>query len=94
MNTRALTIRAGTGCLAKVSFRAAVARINRKLNSNEQVLRKARGRGKVFLSVGQHYVIDRRLNCMIETNVDVEELARRLDCLSAQDTLQPEGVVP
>lgn len=74
-----------------VSFKAVVARINRKLNHRDEVLKKTRGRGPSYQSLGEYYVKDWRYNAVIETDVGVEEVARREGCLRPRDTMQPEG---
>lgn len=56
---------------------ALVKRINRRLAHNGQRLRTTRG-ARMIAAVGLHWVEDIRRSCVVERDVDVEELAQRL----------------
>lgn len=63
-----------------ISERAAIARINRKLAHEEQVLRTSRG-ARAYLEFGRYYIRDWRLNIVVETHCDIESLAHELGVL-------------
>ena len=69
-----------------VSTRAVVQRINRKLAPDMEMLRKSRSVRSV-LDVGEYYVINWRINGVMQKNVDVESLARELGVLKDWEKL-------
>jgi hypothetical protein len=64
-----------------VSLPAVIQRINRHLASQEQTLKKARGRS-ALAEWGAYYVYHRRFNTVERTHVDPETLARELGVLA------------
>ena len=68
-----------------ISERALTQRINRKLASDMKRLCKARG--NVSRDVGDYYVINYRINAVMQKDVDVEKLARELGVLKAWETV-------
>jgi hypothetical protein len=68
-----------------VSERAVIQRINRKLKSDNEMVRKARGSAR---SLGEYYVIDFNRNWITGQNVDIEELARELGVLREWETVE------
>ena len=73
-----------------VTMRALIQRINRKLHDDDEVLRKLRGdRGLVDL--GRYYVVDWRLNSIVRTDVDPEDLAREIGVLKPYEAVVEEG---
>lgn len=62
----------------KVSMRALMQRINRKLRPDEQL---RRGRGEHRGNVGEFYIIDYRINAIQQPDVDPEVLGRKLGVL-------------
>lgn len=60
-----------------ITHGALVKRINRRLAHDGQRLRTTRG-VRMFLDVGDHYVIDVDGNYVVDKFVDVEELAHQL----------------
>lgn len=65
---------------APVSERAVIARINRKLAQNDEVLHKSRSERARF-DLGEFYTVNTRHNVMGETHVDLAALARELGAL-------------
>jgi hypothetical protein len=57
-----------------------VRRINRALAENRQ-LRVAREGSSAASQVGRYYVVDTRRNVLVEDDIDIESLGRRLGCL-------------
>jgi hypothetical protein len=70
---------------APVSMRALIARINRKLRDDGEVLKAARSE-RVASSVGLFFVV--RRNAITTQHVDPEALARNLGVLSAWEHLE------
>src|SRR5262245_19651816 len=60
-----------------VSLSALVSRINRKLASGDEKLRKTRGE-RLRQYVGDWYILNVNLNAITAKHVDVEDLAREL----------------
>jgi hypothetical protein len=69
-----------------VSMRALVARINRKLRADGEVLKAAHG-ARAESSVGHWYVLNLDRNQITRRHVDPEDLGRRLGCLQAWEKL-------
>ena len=63
-----------------VTTRALIARINRKLKPDFEVLRKARG-ASAEADVGEYFVVDLRFNAIVDKHVDPESYGRELGVL-------------
>jgi hypothetical protein len=72
-----------------VSLPAVIQRINRHLASQDQTLRKARGRADLA-QWGLYYVYHRRFKTVERTNVDPEAFARELGVLAPGETVETE----
>lgn len=77
----------GTLSRAPVSERAVVARINRALAKDNRTLRTTRADSRWYSNTGRHYVIDIAQNCILWTDVDLEELGRELGVLADYETI-------
>lgn len=75
----------------KVSLRAVIRRINCRIYWGDAVLKKARPRSQAQRDFGDYYIFNRGMNCLIESNIDVEEFARRFKCLSPHETVRLAG---
>lgn len=64
-----------------VSRRAVIARINRKLIHSDEAIRATRG-DRYRMELGDYYRLDFNRNFIMEKHVNVEELAREIECLS------------
>jgi hypothetical protein len=73
------------GTKVPVSRVALMARINRKLAKDDEVLRASRGM-QAHLDVGDFYIVDVRINGVVGKDVDPVALARKLGVLSAWET--------
>jgi hypothetical protein len=72
-----------------VSLRALIARINRKLRHDGEILKTLRGeRGRTDL--GDYYIVDIQRNCIIQTDVDPEKLGRDLGVLAKWERVEEE----
>ena len=69
-----------------VSERALIQRINRKLRSNDEVLKTARG-GRAEWDLGRYYVVDFNMNAVMQKDVDLESLGRELNALQKHEHL-------
>ena len=69
-----------------MSERALIGRINRTLNHDEQVLRKSRGARAQF-DLGDYYIVNWRINGIVEDHVDLEDLGRELIVLEPYEKL-------
>jgi len=72
-----------------VSESAVVQRVNRKLKREMQALRKARGAYRAGFP-GDFYVVDFNHGWVVETHVDVEDLARELEVLKPWERVATE----
>ena len=75
-----------------VSSRALIQRINRKLRSDDELLKKARPRSG-WNELGDYYVVNFRMNWIAAKDVDIEELGRELGVLQPQERLLLESAV-
>ena len=71
----------------QVSERALIARINRKLSaSGWERLRTSRG-AQMEQNVGRHYILDLSHDVVIQTHVNIENLARELGTMTELENL-------
>jgi hypothetical protein len=63
-----------------VTERALIQRINRKLHDDDQMVKTTRG-GRAEMDLGRHYVLNWRINGVVHTNIDLEDLGRELGVL-------------
>jgi len=63
-----------------ISMRALIQRINRVLAKDNEVLKKSRS-SRTSLSVGEYFVLDIMKNFISRTQVDPEQLGRKLGVL-------------
>jgi hypothetical protein len=64
-----------------VQTRALLARVNRHLVKQGEVLRATRGEGIARQEFGAYYRLDTHNNLVVDKHVDLEELARQLGAL-------------
>jgi hypothetical protein len=76
--------------MKSVTEKAVMARINRKLSHQGEVLRKLRGE-RWFTSLGEYFVVDSRSNAVIDTHVVLEALAREIGVLNDFEGIQEAG---
>jgi len=69
-----------------VSARAAIARINRKLRSDFEVLKTARSES-VERNVGRYFILDVQHNYIAHVHQDLETLGRKLGVLQEWETV-------
>jgi hypothetical protein len=74
-----------------ITRRALVARLNRKLKADDQMIKFPRSE-RVKLDLGDAYVWDWRRNLALETFVDVEDMARELGVLHEWERLVDDEV--
>jgi hypothetical protein len=67
-----------------VSTRAIIQRINRKLKPDDEMLKAGRGR-----LAGRYYIINSRRNQIMNENVGLEALGRKLGALEAWEKVIP-----
>jgi hypothetical protein len=68
-----------------VSKRAVLARVNRRLRMNGELLKRSRGR--YAADIGDYYVLDVGRNFIVRKHVDLESLAREIDALADYEQL-------
>ena len=71
----------------KVSERALIQRINRKLSKELKSLRGAREKSIGFHDTGRYYIVDDSRNLVAATDVKLEELGRELKVLKPYEVL-------
>ena len=64
----------------KITDRALIQRINRKLKQNDEQLRTART-ARAESSIGHYFIVDVRRNVIVTHHLDLEELGRQLGVL-------------
>ena len=72
-----------------VSESAVVQRVNRKLKRDMRMLRKTRG-ARALVDFGDYYVVDYTHGGIVESQVDVEDLARELEVLKPWERVATE----
>ena len=72
-----------------VALRLVVQRINRKLAAKGQILIKATLWMRMVLHYGDYYILDLNGKVM-DTHIDPEKLARRLDVLKEGEEMEPK----
>ena len=79
----------GQGEKVPVTMRALIQRINRKLASDNEMLRRTRGQASVDLGV--YHVIDVSKNAVVGKDIDPEAYGRDLGVLKPWERLVDEG---
>jgi hypothetical protein len=69
-----------------VGARALLLRINRVLEADGRVLKKTRG-ARAEMELGRYYVIDQRRHVIVDKDVDLQALGRKLDALKEYEHL-------
>ena len=69
-----------------VSLVAVIARINRRILHNDEMLCRSRGK-RMRALVGEFYTIDIRRKAILERDVDVKALARKVGALKDFETI-------
>jgi hypothetical protein len=72
--------------IVPVSTRALIARLNRKLRQDDEVLKTSRG-ARMRQQVGEFYVIDVTINALVADDIDIEHYGREYGCLAPQEYL-------
>jgi hypothetical protein len=84
-NTKGVTTMEKTSSpTVPVSTRALIARLNRKLRQDGEVLKTARGE-RMCQQVGAFYVIDVSLNAVVGHDVDIERYGRDYGCFAPHE---------
>jgi len=78
-----------SGTRLKITERALIQRINRKLKQDGEQLRAARSQ-RMETSVGRHYIVNVERNFIAYQNVDPEELGRKLGVIQPWEELEAE----
>jgi hypothetical protein len=61
---------------------AVEARVKRALSKDGQLLRRCSSRSRWFHNLGDYYIVDER-NCIVATDVDLEQLAHEFRLLAS-----------
>jgi hypothetical protein len=69
-----------------ISMRALIARINRKLRPDDEVLRAARG-ARAKQEFGGFYIINRNRELIVAHHVDPEDMGRKLNAMREWEQL-------
>jgi hypothetical protein len=73
-----------------VSMRALIQRINRKLASDDEMLKTARSE-RIANDIGWYFIIDFRRNCIVNKDVSPEGVGRELNVLKAYEYVEAEN---
>ena len=71
----------------KISERALIGRINRKLAHQNEVLRKSRSKIG-YNELGDYYILDFNRGFIVAKDVDLKELAVELNCLDKKGKVE------
>ena len=72
--------------IGKVSERALVGRINRKLWKDQEILRRCAERSRGFQTLCRYYIVDSHSG-IIDMDVDLENLGRKMGALQQTEAL-------
>jgi hypothetical protein len=73
-----------------VGVRALIQRINRRLGSDNEVLKKSRG-ARAQQDLGDYYVIDVSVGAVCHKDVDLEQFGRKLEVLNTWERVEHES---
>jgi hypothetical protein len=73
-----------------VSKRALIARLNRKLRADDEIIKTTRGSTRARQEMGEFFVIDTRTRGMVADNIDLEDYGRSYECLQPYESLSDE----
>ena len=71
----------------KVSERALFARINRKINDDDLMLRRCRENTRDYHELGDYYTVNWRINGIWEKDIDLEKFGREVGALKDYEEL-------
>ena len=71
----------------KISERALLARINRRLAKDDQKLLKCRADTRAYADLGDWYIVSQSTNAVEAAHVDLEQLAQELKCIRSFEAL-------
>ena len=71
-----------------VSERALLLRINRRLKSDLEAVKKTRGGPRRFSDLGDYYWVDYRRNFMLNHHLDLEAVGREMGVLAEWEMVQ------
>lgn len=81
---------AKTRAKVPITRRALIQRINRVLAKDGEVLKTNRHPGVGRDDLGRHYVVDVNRNFLVDRDVDLEEVGRRLKVIAGYETIEEE----
>jgi hypothetical protein len=61
---------------APVSVRALIQRLNRKLKSDDTIVKKTRPDSRAWSDLGDYYVLDLNRNLIVDRRLDVDDLEK------------------
>ena len=73
-----------------VSVRAVIQRINRRLKKDGLLLKTCRG-NRWYSKIGHYYLVSIKSGRLVETEIDLEKLARREHALELWEELNTKG---
>ena len=76
-----------TGMKRKITERALAARLGRHLAKRNEVLRKCAPQTRGFLDLGEYYIVNLKMNSIIDTDINLQALARDEGVLKAWEEL-------
>lgn len=65
-------------------------RVNHALEKKGTTLVKCEHRCQACLALGDYYLMDSNQNTLIDTNVDLEKIAREEDCLAVDEEISTD----
>lgn len=77
--------------MTTVSTRALISRINRRLARDGEHLRKSRPNTSESHNFGTYYIVNPRINRLVASNVDLEEVGRDLGVLRPDEIWEEES---
>jgi len=70
-----------------ITSRALLQRINRRLASEGERVKKLKSTSRMYMQWGPYYRLDTDRNALLEDNVDIVRLGRQLNALAEWETL-------
>ena len=72
----------------KVSERALLARINRKIHDDDLMLRRCPSTRRDYLNMGDYYLVNWRINGLAGHHIDLEDYGREVGVLKDYEELE------
>jgi len=75
----------------KVSERAVFARLNRRLNRENLLLKKCRSNARDYQKLGDYFIVDMKMNAVVDMDIGLEAHCKKYGLLKEYEVLIRRG---